>query len=71
MTAPDPFAGIADREVLVLAAGCLQSAAALSSALSSAREFAKFRQAMAELDRRYVASELERLKELRAPGGTP
>ena len=60
-TAPDPFAGMTDRALLMLAAGCLQSAAAMSSALSSARELAKFRRAMAELDRRFLADGLERL----------
>ena len=71
MTAPEPypFAGMPDRELLMLAASCLQKAAALAYRCdAAARERARFRLAMGELDRRYVASELKRLTGPGKPG---
>ena len=63
------FEGMRDRELLMLAASCLQKAAALAYRCEpAARERARFRLAMAELDRRYMASELKRLAGPGAPG---
>ena len=58
--APDPFEGMTDPAVLMIAAGYLQ-----------AGETAKFRAAMAELDRRRLAEGLERAEELRSMAPVP
>lgn len=72
MDADGLFAGLTDRAVLMLAAAHLQKAAALTYRCeAAARERARFRLAMAELDRRYVAGELERLRGLRPETGAP
>jgi len=63
VTASDsPFARMSDRQVLECAAGHLREAAALPhGSLPSKRHFAKFRQAMTELEQREAARVMQRL----------